>query len=706
MVTVLRSGDPTFDVAVECSIHLPTAKRSSTVTTSKGVPAVGEEVDVIMFVFEAELKSKEIAVRCPPANPSSASEDFLVVIRSVRAHMGGATAIIGSVPVTFVNVVSDCSHGTLSFASERLSVPGTDGTQVFDVLLHRAGGCIGAVSCSWHTERLSAMPGYDYTEAEGTLEFAEGQTENVIELEILQKGQTESTDTFLVLLNEAQGGVEFDKKTDGGAESSILTVDILSRCAGNGSSSARMMQFLDRSLNFDEVRTGNRAYRDQFRSAIYCGGGPEEQAEASKLDWVFHLIALPWKLVFAVCPPTSYCGGWICFVMSLVLIGLVTAFIGDLAELFGCVLDIPDSITAITFVALGTSMPDLFASQSAATQDPTADASIVNVTGSNSVNVFLGLGMPWTLGAVYWMVVDADADWSSRYPEVSKSLNGKPAFVVNSGNLGFSVLVFTFCSVMAILILYIRRRKVHGELGGPFVIKVTNSAAMVFLWLSFIVLSSWHVLRFEEAGLSEKLSVMLTVLGVASIVVAISCIMLLRYQAPPAVEEPIPTVVAVEPKVDAYISATESEDFAADHTDGPDYNDHNGISGHVHEDSDLKNDFDTTAFDGPPVQPMQTPSAPPFLAEPDLTTLSQAQLYAHSVDVWNSASDNGPIVLIPNNTRDAFLIEQHDISRSPPGRPASPGSPVSSPSPFQLRDSPSPVSKAASPSPHSLQQRL
>jgi solute carrier family 8 (sodium/calcium exchanger) len=38
-------------------------------------------------------------------------------------------------------------------------------------------------------------------------------------------------------------------------------------------------------------------------------------------------------------------------------------------------------ITAITFVALGTSLPDLFASMSAAAQSPTADASIGNVTG-------------------------------------------------------------------------------------------------------------------------------------------------------------------------------------------------------------------------------------------------------------------------------------------------------------------------------------
>jgi len=35
----------------------------------------------------------------------------------------------------------------------------------------------------------------------------------------------------------------------------------------------------------------------------------------------------------------------------------------------------------------------------------TADAAIGNVTGSNSVNVFLGLGLPWALATTYWATV-------------------------------------------------------------------------------------------------------------------------------------------------------------------------------------------------------------------------------------------------------------------------------------------------------------
>lgn len=50
-------------------------------------------------------------------------------------------------------------------------------------------------------------------------------------------------------------------------------------------------------------------------------------------------------------------GGWLCFVISIVWIGVLTAVIGDVASAFGCSVGLKDSVTAIAFVALGTSVP-------------------------------------------------------------------------------------------------------------------------------------------------------------------------------------------------------------------------------------------------------------------------------------------------------------------------------------------------------------
>ena len=107
------------------------------------------------------------------------------------------------------------------------------------------------------------------------------------------------------------------------------------------------------------------------------------------------------QILFAFIPPPKYLGGWPAFLISLAMIGLMTALIGDAAGIFGCLIGLKDPITAITIVALGTSMPDTFASKTAAMNEKTADSSIGNINGSNSVNVFLGLGLSWMVACIY-----------------------------------------------------------------------------------------------------------------------------------------------------------------------------------------------------------------------------------------------------------------------------------------------------------------
>ena len=55
----------------------------------------------------------------------------------------------------------------------------------------------------------------------------------------------------------------------------------------------------------------------------------------------------------------DYVGGWAAFTVSILIIGLLTAVIGDVAAHFGCTVGLKDSVTALSFVALGTSVPGL-----------------------------------------------------------------------------------------------------------------------------------------------------------------------------------------------------------------------------------------------------------------------------------------------------------------------------------------------------------
>ena len=49
--------------------------------------------------------------------------------------------------------------------------------------------------------------------------------------------------------------------------------------------------------------------------------------------------------------------GYPCFVVSICMIGVCTAVIGDVAGHLGCFIYLKDSVNAIAFVALGTSVP-------------------------------------------------------------------------------------------------------------------------------------------------------------------------------------------------------------------------------------------------------------------------------------------------------------------------------------------------------------
>ncbi len=153
------------------------------------------------------------------------------------------------------------------------------------------------------------------------------------------------------------------------------------------------------NMNVDGMRVHNETWAQQLKDAMNVNGGDVENASAG--DYVMHFLTFGFKIVFALVPPPGLLGGWLCFFFSLVMIAVLTAIVGDLAGIFGCLVGLKDSVTAITFVALGTSLPDTFASKAAAVGEKYADNAIGNITGSNSVNVFLGLGLPWLIAAIY-----------------------------------------------------------------------------------------------------------------------------------------------------------------------------------------------------------------------------------------------------------------------------------------------------------------
>ena len=63
----------------------------------------------------------------------------------------------------------------------------------------------------------------------------------------------------------------------------------------------------------------------------------------------------------------------------------------DFAKILGCLIGLPDDVTAITIVTFGTSLIDVFATRIASVKETTADNSIGNVMAANAISVFLGI---------------------------------------------------------------------------------------------------------------------------------------------------------------------------------------------------------------------------------------------------------------------------------------------------------------------------
>lgn len=227
---------------------------------------------------------------------------------------------------------------------------------------------------------------------------------------------------------------------------------------------------------------------DRANALASVEGGSDTKDQAgddepkSAFDYVCHYLMLFWKLLFAFVPPPTIWNGWACFVVSIIVIGVLTSFINDLASHFGATVHLKDSVTAISLVALGTSVPDTFASKIAAENEERADASIGNVTGSNAVNVFLGIGLAWTVAAIY------------------HAFKGTPGgFHVEPGNLSFSVTLFCICAFICSAVLVFRRYYIGGELGGSRLAKVVTVICFVGLWLFYLSMSTLEAYGFISA---------------------------------------------------------------------------------------------------------------------------------------------------------------------------------------------------------------
>ncbi|KAG6441951.1 hypothetical protein O3G_MSEX002101 [Manduca sexta] len=460
-VRVVRAGDLNGDITVQYTTEDGTAEAGSDYVAAQG-----------SLHFKQGETEKTFSVQVIDDDVFEEDEHFYVRLTSPRG------ASLASPSTATVVILDDDHSGVFSFPQRDFELTESVGT--YDLKVVRTAGARGKVRIPYWTEDGTAKGGTQYEPAQGHIMFENNETEKFIPLHIIEEDSYEKDVLFYVNIGEPEllgDGFETDQPDASASlfedndapmatgneanhlatlpeEEAVVAMMGLPKSGEITRAQLRVKESKEFKNTVDKlvqranasIIIGTSSWKEQFSEALTASSGSDDPDEPpSWSDYVLHVVTLFWKIIFALIPPT--------------------AVIGDVASHFGCTLGIKDSVTAIVFVALGTSIPDTFASKVAAIQDKYADASVGNVTGSNAVNVFLGIGVAWTVAAL--------VHWSKNE------------------TLAFSVTMFCSEAALAVLVLVLRRRKsIGGELGGPRCIKIVTSIFFFSLWLVYLTMSS------------------------------------------------------------------------------------------------------------------------------------------------------------------------------------------------------------------------
>jgi len=493
MVTVTREGgDLTNTVYVDYRTEDGTASAGGDYEYAEGT-----------LVFHPTETHKQFPISVMDDDVFEEDEHFYIRLSNIR--VGGADGMFKSVSgadaqVQLANpsfatvlILDDDHAGFFGFDTREIEVVESIGE--VNVKFTRASGARGKVNLPFRCVEGSAKAGSHFEDVSGEISFEDNQYEQHIKIGIVDEEVYEKNMYFAIEVDEPKWAfrdekagleslAEEEKKV---AELGAPRLGEITKLIIRIRESKEFKGTVDKLLKKTNmsIMVGASSWKDQFIEAFSVSAGDDddegeegeeaEEALPSCMDYTMHFLTFFWKLAFATVPPCEYWCGWACFVVSILQIGVCTAIVGDIASHLGCTIGLKDTVTAITFVALGTSVPDTFASKVAAVQDEYADSSIGNVTGSNGVNVFLGIGVAWSMASIYHYAV------------------GTPkGFVVSPGSLGFCLTVFCILAVVAILLLVIRRSPAFGggELGGPPIPKKISAALFFGFWFLYVILSA------------------------------------------------------------------------------------------------------------------------------------------------------------------------------------------------------------------------
>ena len=177
------------------------------------------------------------------------------------------------------------------------------------------------------------------------------------------------------------------------------------------------------------------------------------QGEDRTFSTVFwYIVTLPFILAFYITVPDVRQPGchkyvYVSFILCLAWMGIFSYFMVTWVEIIGATLGIPSVIMGLTFLAAGTSVPDMLSAVIVAKQGK-GDKAVSSSIGSNVFDITVGLALPWLL---FW----------AAYQE--------PVFVA-ADELLISIVALVACLVILIGTLWVRKWNLPPSSGGFFIL--------------------------------------------------------------------------------------------------------------------------------------------------------------------------------------------------------------------------------------------
>uniref|UniRef100_A0A4D5RZL9 Putative k+-dependent ca2+/na+ exchanger nckx1 n=1 Tax=Ixodes scapularis TaxID=6945 RepID=A0A4D5RZL9_IXOSC len=190
--------------------------------------------------------------------------------------------------------------------------------------------------------------------------------------------------------------------------------------------------------------------------------------ERNWIERAWWLVMLPASVLLCLTIPN--CKRWprmypLSFLMSVVWIGLLSYLCAWMVTVIGYTLDIPDSVSGLTILAAGISVPEIITSVLIVKMG-FGNMAFSNLIGSNIFDILFCLGFPWLVKTL------------------SHSSTG--SLHINSGALTYTTLTLLATTVLMLVTLCASRWRLNWKVG----------IVCLVLYVAFIVLACCYELNF------------------------------------------------------------------------------------------------------------------------------------------------------------------------------------------------------------------